>query len=374
MKEDHQLVADALANGPEAFGPIVERYQHAVFAIALSRLGAFDDAEDIAQQVFIEAFQRLDRLRDPVRLGAWLRSITVHRCIDLLRRRTQCLTLEDAEHMASCDVPADDHLCRKELRQQVMAAIAKLPRKQRETVTLFYINGYSIRDIAAMQEAPVGSIKRRLHDARGKLKGEILEMVEDTLKTEAPKEDFARRVFELLCRKGRSQEPALSEVPGIVAQLKDIGTKGVDGLVQALQAQDWQTRATAVWMIKEAGIAPEPVVDMLKQTLTDVNQKLRSGAPAALLSLQVSEERKRKEFVPLIIPLLTDPTRGVRGGAASALRDWAADVPLEVAARALAQETDGRVRRHLGPLVLAILEAREKSGIVTEPFRCITRQ
>ena len=54
---------------------------------------------------------------------------------------------------------------------------------------------YPVRDIAAMQEAPVGSIKRRLHDdARRKLKEVTLEMVEDTVKAKAPKEDFVRRV------------------------------------------------------------------------------------------------------------------------------------------------------------------------------------
>lgn len=87
--EDRELVARALADGAEAFRPIVARYQHAVFAVALSRLRDFHDAEDVAQQVFIEAFQRLGSLKDPARLGAWLRSMTVNRCIDLLRPNSQ---------------------------------------------------------------------------------------------------------------------------------------------------------------------------------------------------------------------------------------------------------------------------------------------
>ncbi len=70
--DDASLVGAALTNGSEAFGPIVEQYRDAVFGIALARLRNFHEAEDVAQQVFIEAFERLDQLRKPARLAAWL--------------------------------------------------------------------------------------------------------------------------------------------------------------------------------------------------------------------------------------------------------------------------------------------------------------
>ena len=359
MEEDSTLVLEALAGRIEAFASIVERYQHAVFAVALSRLGNFHEAEDVAQQVFIEAYQRLGKLADPERLGAWLRSITVNRSIDLLRRRRDHLPLEDAGPLKSKEGMPDERLQKSELREQVMAAIARLPRKQRETVTLFYINGYSIQDISEMQDTPVGSIKRRLHDARGRLKEEMLEMVEDTLKSEAPAEDFGEKVFELLSREGRSAEPISDEIPEIVRELKQIGTKGVEGLVRALQSSDQRTRGVAIWMIRESGVGPDPVVKELKQFLSHTNQGVRGAACKALLKLDLEEKRKRREFVPLVVPLLFDATRNVRACAAAALRDWARDVPLEAAARALAQEADGRVRRQLAPLVLDVLDARK---------------
>ena len=154
----------------------------------------------------------------------------------------------------------------------------------------------------------------------------------------------------------------MSEWPGIIAELKDIGAKGADGLIKALQSADWKTRTTAAMMIGKADIAPEPVVAQLKQALRDSNQKVRSCALGALRRLGATKAEKRREFLPLIIPLLADPTRRVRRDAAVVLRECAADVPLEAAVRALAQEADGRVLRHLKPLVLAILEAREEKA------------
>src|SRR5436190_11430156 len=86
--DDVKLVENALRDGPRAFAAIVERYQDAVFGIALARLRNFHDAQDIAQSVFIESFQRLSTLREPAKLGAWLRTMTIARSVDLLRRRS----------------------------------------------------------------------------------------------------------------------------------------------------------------------------------------------------------------------------------------------------------------------------------------------
>ena len=69
MKDDAELVAQAIQGGPDEFSPIVEKYQDAVFAVALSRMRRFHDAQDVAQTVFVEAFTQLGRLRDPARLG-----------------------------------------------------------------------------------------------------------------------------------------------------------------------------------------------------------------------------------------------------------------------------------------------------------------
>lgn len=122
-----------------------------MFAVVLTRLKDFHDAEDIAQEVFIAAFKHLNRLSNPDRLGAWPRSIAIHRCVDHLRRRREVIDIEEIpEQVGDANTPYTE-IEKRELRDQVMAAIGQLSRKQSETTTLFYIDGYSQEEVARIQ-------------------------------------------------------------------------------------------------------------------------------------------------------------------------------------------------------------------------------
>ncbi len=373
MKCDAELYAAAMGGGPEAFAPIVERYQDAVFGIALARLGNFHDAEDVAQGVFVKAFERLGDLKSPARLGAWLRTMTIHDCINKQRRRRELSDVEHCERQESKVAGPQAELERGELREQVLAAIRKLSKTQRETTTLFYINGYSVAAVASIQEVPVGTVKRRLHEARKRLKEEMMGMVEDVLKAEAPKEDFGERVFDLLCRYRRPE--LVWPWEEIREELRRIGVDGVDGFVKAMQSPHSGTRRFAAANLgfvhtvagPSAKDAREMLVQLLKEALGDRDKKVRKCAAAAILGLDVDEERRIKEFVPLLLPLLTDRSWGVRRRAAYELSSRCAEsVPLETAAHALAVERRPRVRRMMERLVLSIIEAREKARAAKE--------
>lgn len=154
VKSDAELHADAMAGGPEAFGFVVERYKDAVFGIALARVGDFHAAEDIAQNVLVAAFERLGSLKEPSRLGAWLRSITIHQSIDYVRARRPVVEAQYERTPASEEHEPGAHVARKELHERVLAAIGRLSRTQRETTTLFYVNGYSVAEVATFFPRP----------------------------------------------------------------------------------------------------------------------------------------------------------------------------------------------------------------------------
>ena len=369
MTNDATLVAEVLNSGPEAFAQIIHHYKSIVFGVAVARVRNFHDAQDIAQTVFIEAFERLDSLKDPNRLGAWLRSITIHRCINHLQRRPPEITVEDMDDIQEHHTTPQTELETKELRDQVMAAIGRLSKVQRETVTLFYISGYSQQEIAAIQEVPIGTIKRRLHDARKKLKTEMLNVVEDTLRAETPKEDFNERVFNLLRRYDQPKIQWPQTYNAVGEELEKIGIDGIEGFAQAMELPHAQTRKFTIQMSavmhQIAGAAnserQEVIISLLKNALKDSNKKVRRNVLLTLTKLNVDEDRIRKEFVPLIIPLLKDPTKLVRQRAAWELgRRWASDVPLEAAALALIDAKDADTQKAIGHLIRCIIAAQKK--------------
>ncbi len=356
------LVAAALAGGPEEFGPIVERYQDAVFAVALARLRRFHDAEDVAQAAFLDAYERLDGLRDPKRLGAWLRSIAIHKSIDRLRRRREVVEIEGSVDEEVSVARWRSEKERSGLREEVMAAIGRLSRTQRETTTLYYVNGYSVEEVARIQEVPVGTVTRRLHDARERLKEEMVEMVEKVLRSEAPKPDFAARVFEIVNRRHPTVPVNQSTWDDLTAELRNIGANGVEGFVRALESPHGRTRAFAVAMICRSRQTGDIAIELIKRALGDPNRRVRRFAVEALLNTDVNDERKRAEFVPLVVPRLRDRSEAVRRRAAFELEPWAEDVPTDTIARVLLETKSPMTRYWLGDLLRKALDARKKES------------
>ena len=282
------LVAIALAGGTESFAPIIQRYKDAVFGVALSRLHNFHDAEDLTQATFLEAFGGLERLRDPARLGAWLRTITIHRCINHVKRRARLVELDAIEEPVAVGPSPHEEAETGQLRSHVLAAIGRLSKTHRETVTLFYVAVYSMAEIAAIQDVPLGTIKRRLHDARVLLKEDMLEMVKEVLQDSVPDEAFADRVFESLVsypdqRVGNRQVRDRQATNQIVAKF---GRAGKDGFLRAYKLPHVDSRLRVVQFVApywgkrftEEGPSQEFSVSMLVEALGDSNRRVRRAA------------------------------------------------------------------------------------------------
>jgi DNA-directed RNA polymerase specialized sigma24 family protein len=276
----------------------------------------------------------------------------------------------DVEEIAEqVECPSDPHteVEQRELRDQVMAAIGQLSKRQRETTTLFYINGYSQEEIARIQEIPTGTVKRRLHDAREKLKEGMIGMVEDVLKSGSPKEDFGKRVFEILSRYGRPVTP-WDEMDEMASTLREIGTQGMYGFIKALESPYSQTRRFAVRMLPDSGLSQEVIEELLKKALNDTNRKVRKLAFLELAHIIIDEDQsRRKDVVPHLLPLLTDPSWRIRSYVAWQLYYFEGDakegcakyVPLDYVVKVFLNEKDQKVRRNLERLMRAILDTQE---------------
>jgi len=190
--QDGELVQRVLAGETQAFGELVARYKDAVFGVALARTGRFADAEEIAQDSFLAAFEKLTELKDPDAFGGWLYRIAANRAVLHLRQAQRRRRAQEglAERRRNGAPGRAD-----ERAQTVQEAMARLSPERREAATLFYVNGYSLADISGFTSRPVGTIKRRLHEARRDLRKELMTMFEGELKRRRPGKKFARDVL-----------------------------------------------------------------------------------------------------------------------------------------------------------------------------------
>jgi RNA polymerase sigma factor (sigma-70 family) len=195
-----QLVTAAQSGDLDAFGQVVGRFQKMACALAYSAIGDQHLAEDAAQEAFIEAYLYLPKLREPAAFPGWFRRIVLKRADRLTRgKHPASVSLDHAEQLA-CERQDPPALAEaRELQGLVQRAITALPEIDRQMVSLFYFAGYSQAEIATITELPVTTVKKRLYDARLRLRRELDDLdlvVQEQLhrqRTE-PADDFARAV------------------------------------------------------------------------------------------------------------------------------------------------------------------------------------
>ncbi len=169
------LVRAAQNGGRHAFEALFERYQRAVYVTVLRRLGNEAEAQELCQEVFIQAMRKIGQLRDPLCFGGWLRSIANRMAINRVVRTRPTLTLESDQtepRYAEQETPLDEVLA-QEQRDQVRVGLTRLSAMDRDTLVAFYFRGQSLVQMSDEFDSPVGTIKRRLHVARKRLAKEL---------------------------------------------------------------------------------------------------------------------------------------------------------------------------------------------------------
>ncbi len=171
---DRELVARCLAGDRDAFEGIYRQHAGRLYNLAWRMAGGPNDADDLLQEIFLQAYRKLDSYKGDASLGTWLYRLALNLCLDRLRSRqgrvtqlTDSIDEEGAHELASGERAAELHITRIDLEQ----AIRELPPSYRAAFVLHDVEGYQHDEIAGMLDISEGSSKSLLHKARRKLRG-----------------------------------------------------------------------------------------------------------------------------------------------------------------------------------------------------------
>jgi len=182
---DTELMLRVKKGDEAAFEELVDKYKQPVLNLVYRILRDATEAEDLAQNVFVQVFKSADRYRVEAKFSTWLFTIARNLCLNELRRRSRhpADSLEAAaetqeEHPArqfedKASVSAPDHLLREELTSKVQDALASLPENQRTAILLFKEKEMSYEEISKILDCSLSATKSLIHRGRETLKQKL---------------------------------------------------------------------------------------------------------------------------------------------------------------------------------------------------------
>jgi RNA polymerase sigma-70 factor, ECF subfamily len=186
--DDHSLVQACRAGQTEAFGVLVERYQERLYPTVLRLCGCSEDAEDILQDAFVRAFEKLAQFQGESSFYTWVYRIAVNLALTSYRkRRVRALSpSRNGRGATPHSEPIDDSseadptigLERSERERIVADALDQLGAEQRAIVVLKDFDGHRYEEISAILNIPVGTVRSRLHRARNELRDRLRILLE----------------------------------------------------------------------------------------------------------------------------------------------------------------------------------------------------
>lgn len=175
--EDLRLIAECLAGHREAFGELVSRYQHRLYNATIRLVHNPEDAADVVQDAFLNAYQSLDSFKGDAEFFTWLYRIAFNAAVSHKRKQKLMLSLDSSNRESGLDPDDPSELIRPGLAMekseeevQLKAALSRLSPEHRDVLVMKDLEGLKYEVIAELLRVPVGTIRSRLHRARLELR------------------------------------------------------------------------------------------------------------------------------------------------------------------------------------------------------------
>lgn len=217
MTNDAKLIGKTLNGDVEAFGLLVRKYQSPTYAVAFRRIGRWDIAEEITQDAFVTAYQKLSQLKDRNRFGAWLRSITFRLCGMWLRSKIRNSSTHPLPAHLSGANPVGKT---REATLGVDSLIKRLPQRLKAAAVLCFEDELSPSAAAGVLGIRPGTLRKRLHDARAQLQRKVVEKAEQELRMHLLPKNFAEKC---VCRCKKSERARTRKEVRTMAKKKNCG-------------------------------------------------------------------------------------------------------------------------------------------------------
>jgi RNA polymerase sigma-70 factor (ECF subfamily) len=183
VKDDAQLIDEALAGNSAAFGQLVTKYQDRLFNTMVRVVGCREQAADVVQDAFVQSYLKLNTFQRHAAFYTWLYRIAFNLAATGRRRHRPTLSVDQAREVGDEPVAAEpdslENLEQQERATQLHTALAQLNEEYRTVLVLREMEGYDYETIANMLDVPVGTVRSRLHRARLELRDQLKTVMQE---------------------------------------------------------------------------------------------------------------------------------------------------------------------------------------------------
>lgn len=186
-KPDQELIADCLKGQTSAFGDLVLRYQNRLYNTLVTVLGSVEDAHDVSQDAFVNAFEKLHTFKGRSAFYSWLFRIALNSAVSQKRKVNRVAVSIDATREQTGEEPADRHpaarpehaLETSERQVAVRVALGELAEEFRTVLVLKEMEELSYEEIAEIIGCPIGTVRSRIHRARAEMREKLIGLLRE---------------------------------------------------------------------------------------------------------------------------------------------------------------------------------------------------
>ncbi len=176
-KEDYELVKETLAGDNDAFAELLTRYKNLVFSVILRMINDAEEANDLAQEVFIKIYKNLDKYHPEYKFSTWVIRIATNHVIDFRRKKKQdTISMDEMVYDIPDQNTPEKSYIKKERQKQIAGALQSLPDMYKIPIVLYHQQGLSYQEIADIIGEPLSKVKNRIFRGRKMLKEALMGM------------------------------------------------------------------------------------------------------------------------------------------------------------------------------------------------------